>query len=75
MLVNDAMKYRNMQKVKPNLASKIAKPGKVLSSGVKKSQTETNFQKRREKFGRLKKSGSIKDAQSIFLDMITNQKK
>ena len=75
MLVNDAMKYRNMQKVKPNLASKIAKPGKVLSSGVKKSQTETNFQKRREKFGRLKKSGSIKDAQSIFLDMITNKNK
>lgn len=75
MLVNDAMKYRNMQKVKPNLASKIAKPGKVLSSGVKKSQTETNFQKKREKFGRLKKSGSIKDAQSIFLDMITNKNK
>ena len=75
MLVNDAMKYRNMQKVKPNLASKIAKPGKVLSSGVKKSQTETNFQTRREKFGRLKKSGSIKDAQSIFLDMITNKNK
>ena len=34
MLVNDAMKYRSMQKLKPNLASKMAKPGKVLSSGV-----------------------------------------
>lgn len=73
MLVNDAMKYRNMQKVKPNLASKIAKPGKVLSSGVKKSKTDENFAKRREKLGRLKKTGSIHDAQSIFLDMITKK--
>lgn len=73
MLVNDAMKYRNMQNVKPKLASKIAKPGKVLSSGVKKTKSDENFAKRREKLGRLKKSGSIQDAQSIFLDMITKK--
>ena len=75
MLVNDAMKYRSMQKLKPNLASKMAKPGKVLSSGVKKTKADVNFAQRREKLGRLKKSGSIKDAQSIFLDMITTNKK
>jgi hypothetical protein len=73
MLVNDAMKYRNFQKAKPNLASKMQKPGKVLSSGVKKSKTDENFAKRREKLGRLKKTGSIHDAQSIFLDMITKK--
>jgi hypothetical protein len=73
MLVNDAMKYRSFQKAKPNLASKIAKPSKVLSSGVKKTRADENFAKRREKLGRLKKTGSIHDAQSIFLDMITKK--
>ena len=73
MLVNDAMKYRNMQNVKPKLASKIAKPGKVLSSGVKKTKSDENTARRREKLGRLKKSGSIHDAQSIFYDMITKK--
>ena len=75
MLVNDAIKYRNMQKAKPNLASKIAKPGKVLSSGVKKTKADENFAKRREKLNRLKKTGSIHDAHNVFLDMIKNKNK
>ena len=73
LIINDAMKYRNFEKSKPSIAKKIAKPGKVLSSGVKKDKNDINFEKRREKLGRLKKSGSIKDAQSIFLDMVNNQ--
>jgi len=73
MLVNDAMKYRNMQNSKPNLARKISKPGKVFSSGVKKDKADLNLTKRKEKLGRLKKSGNIKDATSIFLDMINNK--
>ena len=73
MLVNDAMKYRNMQNSKPNLAKKISKPGKVFSSGVKKDKADLNLTKRKEKLGRLKKSGNIKDATSIFLDMINNK--
>ncbi len=73
MLVNDAMKYRNMQNSKPNLAKKITKPGKVFSSGVKKDKADLNLTKRREKLGRLKKTGSIKDATSIFLDMVNNK--
>ena len=73
MLVNDAMKYRNMQNSKPNLAKKITKPGKVFSSGVKKDKADLNLTKRKEKLGRLKKTGSIKDATSIFLDMVNNK--
>ncbi len=73
MLVNDAMKYRNMQNSKPNLAKKISKPGKVFSSGVKKDKAELNFSKRKEKLSRLKKTGNIKDATSIFLDMVNNK--
>ena len=73
MLVNDAMKYRNMQNSKPNLAKKISKPGRVFSSGVKKDKAEINLTKRKEKLSRLKKTGSIKDATSIFLDMVTNK--
>ena len=75
MLVNDAMKYRNFQKAKPNLASKMQKPGKMLSSGVKKTKSDENFAKRREKLNRLKKTGSIHDAHNVFLDMITNKNK
>ena len=73
MLVNDAMKYRKMQNSKPNLAKKITKPGRVFSSGVKKDKAEINLTKRKEKLSRLKKTGSIKDATSIFLDMVTNK--
>jgi hypothetical protein len=73
MLVNDAMKYRNLQKAKPNIAKKITKPGKVFTSGVKQSKSEISSKARKEKLSRLKKSGSVKDATSIFLDMINKQ--
>ena len=73
MLVNDAMKYRSMQNSKPNIAKKITKPGKSFSSGVKQGKSETNLKLRREKFSRLKKSGSMKAAQDVFLDMINNK--
>mgnify|MGYP003112785770 FL=1 len=73
MLVNDAMKFRNMQKAKPNMAKKISKPGKVFSSGVKQSKADINLKTRKDKLSRLRKSGSTKDAASIFLDMINNK--
>ena len=73
MLVNDAMKYRNMQKLKPNLASKIAKPGKVLTSGMKKDKSDVAFGQRKEKLNRLKKSGNLKDATNVFLDILNNK--
>ena len=73
MLVNDAMKYRSLQNSKPNLAKKISKPGKVFSSGVKQGKGEVNLKVRKEKFSRLKKTGSMKAAQDVFLDMITNK--
>jgi len=75
LLVNDAMKYRSMQNSKPNLAKKITKPGKVFSSGVKKDKADIDFTRRKEKLGRLKKSGSVKDATSIFLDMVNNKQR
>ena len=73
MLVNDAMKYRSMQNSKPNIAKKITKPSKPFSSGVKQGKSEANLKLRREKFSRLKSSGSMKAAQDVFLDMINNK--
>ena len=73
MLVNDAMNYRNMQKAKPNIAKKITKPGKVFSSGVKQTKADVTFKARKDRLSRLKKSGSMKDATSVFLDMINNK--
>jgi len=74
MLVNDALKYRNVKNVKPVSAAQASKPGKFLSSGVKKDNNDMNFQRRKEKLGRLKKTGNVKDAASIFYDIITNKK-
>ena len=73
MLVNDAMKYRNMQKLKPNLASKIAKPGRVLTSAMKKDKSDVMFGQRKEKLNHLKKSGNLKDATNVFLDILNNK--
>ena len=73
MLVNDAMKYKNMQSSKPNLAKKISKPGKVFSSGVKQTKADATLKARKERLSRLKKTGSTKDAASVFLDLINNK--
>ena len=75
MLVNDAMKFGNLQKAKPNIAKKISKPSRVFSSGIKKDKSDYQSKAAREKFGRLRKTGSLKDAQNIFLDMINNSNK
>jgi len=74
MLVNDALKYRNVKNVKPVSAAQASKPGKFLSSGVKKDSNDMNFQRRKEKLGRLKKTGNVKYAASIFYHIITNKK-
>ena len=75
MLVNDAMKFGNLQKAKPNIAKKISKPGKTFSSGIKQDKNDVRSKASREKFSRLKKSGSMKAAQDVFLDMINNKNK
>jgi len=72
MLVNDAMKYRSLESKKPNIAKKIAKPSKVFTSGVKKTKESLSANKFKDKLSRLRKTGSIKDAQSVFLDVIGN---
>ena len=75
MLVNDAMKFGNLQKAKPNIAKKISKPSRVFKSGIKKDKSDYQSKAAREKFGRLRKTGSLKDAQNVFLDMINNSNK
>ncbi len=74
MLVNDAMKFGNLQKAKPNIAKKISKPSRTFSSGIKQDKNDVRSKISREKFSRLKKSGSTKAAQDVFLDMINNNK-
>jgi hypothetical protein len=75
MLVNDAMKFGNLQKAKPNIAKKISKPSRVFKSGIKKDKSDYQSKAAREKFSRLRKTGKLQDAQSVFLDMINNSNK
>jgi hypothetical protein len=55
------------------LAKKISKPGKVFSSGVKQTKADATLKARKERLSRLKKTGSTKDAASVFLDLINNK--
>ena len=73
MLVNDAMKFGNLQKAKPNIAKKISKPSRMFSSGIKQDKNDVKSKASREKFSRLRKTGSMKAAQDVFLDMITKK--
>ena len=73
MLVNDAMKFGNLQNAKPNIAKKISKPSRMFSSGIKQDKNDVKSKASREKFSRLRKTGSMKAAQDVFLDMITKK--
>ena len=73
MLVNDAMKFGNLQNAKPNIAKKISKPSRMFSSGIKQDKNDVRSKASREKFSRLRKTGSMKAAQDVFLDMITKK--
>ena len=70
MVIRDAMSYKSVKDRKPIVQKKVANAPKVVKAGVAKPSTSTGREAIRNKIGRLRKSGHIKDAQSAILDMI-----
>jgi len=70
MVAKDAMSYQNLKDKKPIVQKKVANAPRVVKAGVAKSNTSSGREGIRNKIGKLRKSGHIKDAQSAILDMI-----
>ena len=70
MVAKDAMRYQNLKDKKPIVQKKVANAPRVVKAGVAKSNTSSGREAIRQKIGKLRKSGHIKDAQNAILDMI-----
>ena len=70
MVIKDAMGYKSVKDKKPIVQKKVANAPKVIKAGVAKSNASSGREAIRNKIGKLRKSGHIKDAQSAILDMI-----
>ena len=65
-LIADGMKYRALQKRKPQLKQKVAGATPVLKGGVVTSKETKNAKAKTDKMTRFKKTGSIEDATDIL---------
>ena len=70
MVAKDAMSYQNLKDKKPIVQKKVANAPKVVKAGIAKSGTSSGREAIRQKIGKLRKSGHLKDAHSAILDMI-----
>ncbi len=70
MVAKDAMSYQNLKDKKPIVQKKVANAPKVIKSGIAKSNTSSGREAIRQKIGKLRKSGHLRDAHSAILDMI-----
>ena len=70
MVIRDAMSYKSVKDKRPIAQKKVANAPRVVKSGVAKSSASSGREGIRNKIGRLKKTGHLKDAQNALLDMI-----
>jgi len=70
MVARDAMSYKSLKDKKPIVQKKVANAPKVVKAGVAKSSTSSGREQIRNKINRLGKTGHLKDAQSVIMDMI-----
>ena len=70
LIVRDAMRYRAMEKAKPQTLKKVRLLPKVLKPGAAPNKGEGENEKRAAKINRLRKTGKIRDAASVFEDML-----
>ena len=70
MVAKDAMSYQTLKDKRPIVQKKVANAPKVVKPGVAKSSASSGREQIRNKIGKLRKSGDIKDASSAILDII-----
>jgi hypothetical protein len=70
MVIKDAMGYKSVKDKKPIVQKKVANAPKVIKAGIAKSNMSSGREAIKQKIGKLRKTGHLKDAQSAILDMI-----
>ena len=70
MVIRDAMSYKSVKDKRPIAQKKVANAPRVVKSGIAKSSASSGREGIRNKIGRLKKTGHLRDAQNALLDMI-----
>ena len=70
LLIRDAMAYNALKKSNVKVTKKVATAPKVVRSGTAKNKGDASSKLRRDKLNRLKKTGSLRSAASIFKDYL-----
>ena len=70
LLIRDALAYDKIRTANPKIKKKVANAPKVVRSGSPRSNAEQVARLKKEKINRLKKTGNVKDAASIFKDFL-----
>jgi len=70
MVIKDAMSYKSVKDKRPIAQKKVANAPRVVKAGVAKSGVGSGRENIKNKIGRLKKTGHLRDAQNALLDMI-----
>ena len=70
MVIKDAMSYKSVKDKRPIAQKKVANAPRVVKAGIAKSGVGSGRENIRNKIGRLKKTGHLKDAQNALLDMM-----
>ena len=68
LMLNKAMKYDRLMKSKAGTVKKVSKAPKTISKGKKISNSQAAIQQKQR--ARLKSSGSVEDAVSVFQNLI-----
>ena len=68
-LIADGMKYRALQRNKPQLKKKVEGATPVLKGGVVASKESKNAKARQDRMAKFKKTGDINDATNILADL------
>ena len=70
MVIKDAMSYKSVKDKRPIAQKKVANAPKVVKAGVAKSGVGSGREGIRNKIGRLKRTGHLREAQSAIMYMI-----
>jgi hypothetical protein len=70
MVIKDAMSYKSVKDKRPIAQKKVANAPRVVKAGIAKSDVSSGREGIRNKIGRLKKTGHLREAQSALMDMI-----
>ena len=68
LMLNKAMKYDQIMKSKAGTVKKVSKAPKTISKGKKISNSQAAIQQKQR--ARLRSSGSVEDAVSVFQNLI-----